>query len=270
MIKIKYCSLRIILFFGLVTLYSCSSGLKDNQAAQEKVFENPPAEGFDLEGSDAKAIAIADSVMWAMGGRNFWDQTQFIRWNFFGSRTLLWDKHKQLVRIESLKDDYKAIVNLEKPFGYVQINDQIITQTDSVTKYLEKARNIWINDAYWLVMPYKLKDSGVTLKYIGEGATEKGEAAHILEMQFKGVGKTPENKYKVWVTKNDNLVKQWSFYTNADDPEANFTTPWENYKMHKNIMLSGYRGPDYLLTEIQVFDTLPPIYRNAFLRFETE
>lgn len=249
---------------------SCASDNKDKQTIQEKVFENPHAEGFDLEGSDPKAIAIADSVMWAMGGRNFWDQTQYIRWNFFGSRTLLWDKHNQLVRIESLKDDYKAIVNLEKPFGYVQMNGQIVTETDSVTKYLEKARSIWINDAYWLVMPYKLKDSGVTLKYIGEGNTEKGAAAHILELRFKEVGNTPQNKYQVWVTKNDNLVKQWSFYTNADDPEARFVTPWENYKMHEDILLSGYRGPDYLLTEIQVFDTLPPLYKSAFLRFETE
>ena len=27
---------------------------------------------------------------------------------------------------------------------------------------------IWVNDTYWLLMPYKMKDPGVTLAYDGE------------------------------------------------------------------------------------------------------
>ena len=39
---------------------------------------NPHAEGFDLEGSDAKAIEIADAVMEKMGGRENWDNTRYL------------------------------------------------------------------------------------------------------------------------------------------------------------------------------------------------
>lgn len=46
-------------------------------------------------------------------------------------------------------------------------------------------------------MPYKLKDSGVTLKYKGEGQTEEGEPAQVLVLTFKDVGVTPQNKYEV-------------------------------------------------------------------------
>ena len=48
----------------------------------------------------------------------------------------------------------------------------------------------WINDTYWLVMPFKLKDSGVTLKYVGDGKTQAGDDADVLAMTFKNVGVT--------------------------------------------------------------------------------
>ena len=38
--------------------------------------ENPPAPGFDLAGSDPRAIAVADQVMERMGGREAWDRTR--------------------------------------------------------------------------------------------------------------------------------------------------------------------------------------------------
>ena len=34
-------------------------------------------------------------------------------------------------------------------------------------------------------MHYKLRDSGVTLKYHGEGMTEEGLPAYILELTFR-------------------------------------------------------------------------------------
>ena len=47
--------------------------------------QNPPAKGFNAAGSDAKAVAIADQVMEAMGGRKAWDATRYITWNFLGA-----------------------------------------------------------------------------------------------------------------------------------------------------------------------------------------
>ena len=69
-------------------LIACNQQLKTIQ-----IVGNPPAEGFDLVNSDAKAIAIADEVVTASGGRQNWENTRLIKWNFFGSRNLAWDKH---------------------------------------------------------------------------------------------------------------------------------------------------------------------------------
>ena len=214
---------------------------------------NPPAAGFDLTQSDASAIKIADEVMNAMGGRKAYDETRYLFWNFFGSRTLLWDKHKGDVRIESQKDDFTVVMNIHSVKGKVKMGGVELSNPDSLTKYLQKGKDIWINDSYWLVMPFKLKDSGVTLKHLGEEKSEDGKMADVLELCFKAVGKTPHNKYHVFVDRESKLVSKWSFFPKSTDNEPRFSTPWDGYKTHGKILLSGGRGK-YELTDIKVLD----------------
>ena len=49
--------------------------------------------------------------------------------------------------------------------------------------------NDWINDLYWLVMPFKLKDSGVTLKCLGEDTTATELALTCWGLRFKAWAK---------------------------------------------------------------------------------
>lgn len=131
-----------------------------------------------------------------------------------------------------------------------------LTNADSLKKYLGRAKSIWINDSYWLVMPFKLKDSGVTLKHLGADTTQTGEMADIVELTFEGVGDTPQNKYHVYISQSEKLVKQWAFFREADQAEPGFITPWEGYERYGQILLSGDRGRGQL-TDIQVMDTVP-------------
>ena len=223
---------------------------------------NPAAEGFDLSGSDQEAILIADRVMETMGGRKSWDDTRYLCWDFFGFRHLIWDKHDQRVRIETA-DSIIYLVNLKDMTGNVLKGGVAFTHPDSLASYLEKGKNIWINDSYWLVMPFKLKDSGVTLKYLGEDLTKEGEQAEKLQLTFEGVGTTPENKYLVFVDKEKHLVTQWAFYRQASQDTANFILPWGNYKSYGNILLSDERG-DRDLSQIMVMDSLPDYVFESF------
>ncbi|HEB62145.1 MAG TPA: hypothetical protein ENI82_03240 [Bacteroidetes bacterium] len=222
---------------------------------KEKI-ENPPAKGFHQSASDDKAIAIADEVMQAMGGRQNWDKTNILHWNFFGIRTLTWNKKTGELRIEVPKAKAIYLLNIFDQTGQVKIGDKAYSDSDSLAFYLQKAKNIWINDSYWLVMPFKLKDSGVTLKYIGEGMTEAQMPADILQLTFENVGETPQNKYHVFVNKKNHLVTQWSYFANASDEMPKFTTPWANYIKYGNILLSNDRGKRKL-SDIAVFDKLP-------------
>ncbi|HRI62118.1 MAG TPA: hypothetical protein PK228_20400 [Saprospiraceae bacterium] len=218
---------------------------------------NPPAPGFNKADSDLKAVSIADEVMQAMGGRKAWDETRCISWNFFGKRTLIWDKQAGLCRIEWLNRPLKIIVNTNDGTGKVLLDSVEQTHPDSLTKYLDMGKKVWINDSYWLLMPFKLKDSGVTLKYLGAGKTEQGTDADLLQMTFSGVGVTPDNKYHIWVDKKSHLVTQWAYFEKFTHEQPKIVNPWGDYKQYGKILVSGSRGERGVMTPIQVLDTLP-------------
>lgn len=220
-------------------------------------FQNPPAPGFNATASDAKAISIADEVMQAMGGRQAWDNTRFLSWNFFNRRKLLWDKQAGICRIEWTTRPLKIIVNLNDGTGKVNLNGIEQTHPDSLAKYLDMGKKVWINDSYWLAMPFKLKDSGVTLKYLGESKTEAAESSDLLQMTFAGVGVTPNNKYHVWIDKKTRLVTQWAYFEKFSDEKAGIINAWARYKRCGKILISTERGSRGSLEPVEVFETVP-------------
>lgn len=251
----------------LIISIACSQRNNDSNtpaASADAPVANPPAPGFNTAGSDAQAIAIADEVMLAMGGRPAWDDTKLLAWDFFGARKLLWNKRTGDVRIENNKDDLKIIMNIFSKEGRVYKNGAEFTNPDSVLYYLERGERIWINDSYWLVMPYKLKDSGVTLKYLREDTTALGATADVLRLSFDGVGVTPENAYDVYVDKYSRLVTQWAYFKEEGQEEPNFVTPWGEYTRHGQILLSGDRG-ERDLTEIRVLEEVPETAFTSFV-----
>ncbi len=208
--------------------------------------------------SDAKAVAIADEVMQAMGGKQAWDDTRYLSWNFFNRRKLVWDKQAGLCHIEWTTRPQKIIVNLNNGTGKVRLNGIEQTHPDSLAKYLDIGKKVWINDSYWLVMPFKLKDPGVTLKFLGESQTESGEAADLLQMTFAGVGVTPDNKYHVWVDKKTRLVTQWAFFEKFSDEKPGLVNPWGGYKRCGKILLSPDRGKARgSLDPVEVLENVP-------------
>lgn len=237
-----------MIMLGAVMLLSCSS------TVQRQTRDNPPAPAFNLAGSDAKAMVIADEVMAKLGGRENWDKTRYVMWRFFGRRLHVWDKWTGNARIESGK--LIILMNLNTKTGRAWEDGQEITHPDSLQKELKKGYAFWVNDSYWMFMPYKLKDSGVTLKYHGEGRMADSSAADILELTFENVGLTPQNKYLVYVNKATRMVGQWDYFKNSSDAAPGMSTPWQDWQKYGNIMLSDDRGRNKH-TDLAVFDELP-------------
>ena len=215
---------------------------------------NPPAEGFNETASDERAMQLADSVMQAMGGRTAWDTTRYFAWDFFGQRSLLWDKQTGDVRIEVPQESAIYAINVNDNTGQVMKDGQPVTNADSLAKYVQQGKEIWINDSYWLFMPFKLKDSGVTLTYAGEDTIQGGAPAEKLMMTFNDVGVTPQNKYYVYVDPQDHLVTQWAYYPEANLDTPRFVAPWNNYQEYGGLLLSGDpRG----ISNIRVLHNVP-------------
>jgi hypothetical protein len=186
---------------------------------------------------DKKANAIVKDMLVAMGGEKNYNATRFIQWDFV-NRKLAWDKLTGNVRVENPAANQVVLVNINTLKGKVFENGVLVTDENKANALLEKGKNWWINDAYWLVMPWKLQDPGVTLSYVKTDTLATGKLADVLQLTFDGVGVTPENKYWVYVGQEDHLVQQWAYYQNFNDMEPKFLKPWNNYQKQGDILLS--------------------------------
>ena len=189
------------------------------------------------QSKDKKAEAIVKEMLIAMGGANNYNNTHFIQWDFV-NRKLSWDKWTGNVRVENPTANQVILVNINTLKGKVYENGVLLADETKANGLLEKAKNWWINDSYWLVMPWKLQDPGVTLAYVKTDKLPNGKTADILQLTFSAVGVTPENKYWLYVDKENHLIQQWAYYKNFNDAEPKFMKPWNNYQKAGNILLS--------------------------------
>lgn len=196
---------------------------------------------FQAQSNAEKANTIASEIVEAMGGIENYNNTHFIQWDF-GKRTLYWDKWTGDVRVESPEKNLVVLVNINTLAGKVFENGTLITDEEKTTNLLTRGKNWWINDSYWLVMPWKLQDPGVTLTYVKTETLTDGKLADVLQLTFDSVGVTPENKYLLYVDQETHLIKQWAFFKNFNDPKPKFTRPWDNYQKLGDILLSFNRS----------------------------
>lgn len=219
-----------------------------------------PLAAGEIGTADARSAEIAASVMERMGGQAAWEATRFVTWNFFGNRRHLWDKHTGDIRIEGQdresREPYLILMNLHSKQGRAWKGGVEVTDPEELAGLLDLGEAAWINDSYWVFMPYKLRDPGVTLTHVGEGAMIDGRQAEVLELTFAEVGRTPENRYRVYVAADSGLVEQWDFYRRASDEEPRFQIPWRGWRRHGEILLSADRG-DNGHTDLAVLERLP-------------
>ena len=227
---------------GLVLLAACKS--------KSSVAAAPPDSGP----APTPAEAVADRVMNTLGGRAAWDETRCITWLFMGRRRLVWDKASGDVRIES--GDAVTIVNLRTREGKAFVKGVEVVDEAARKSALDKAYGAFINDSYWMFMPFKLRDPGVHLALLDRGRTKAGHDADVLELTFDEVGLTPKNRYLVYVGVESGLVEQWDFYEHREDPEPRISTPWNGWKRFGRIQLCTDHG-DGKDWEIAVLDRPP-------------
>lgn len=247
-------NVKMIIFLLFASSVVLSCGKKNPE--KPLPYENPSEEGFDLTHSDPAAVELADSVMSAMGGRKAWDQTRFISWTSSDARNILWDKELDRIRIESTMDSAIYLFSAKTLEGKVKIKGQELTTPDSIKKKLTLAKDMWTNDSYWLLMPFKLKGSGVTLKYLGEDTLQTGARCNVLELTFAPKENTPSPKYHISIDIKDNLVKQWAYFSDAKKEEQDWVRPWDNYKQYGKIMLSADRSNNNGPKNVKIDETV--------------
>jgi hypothetical protein len=228
--------------------------------AAEGQVATPPAQAQ----VDPRAAQVADRLMQALGGREAWDATRFIRFDFAGRRSHVWDKQTGRHRLEGKTQDGKTYVilqNLTTREGQAWLDGQQ-AEGEKAKKLLERGYGAWVNDTYWLLMPYKLRDPGVNLAYDGE-ETIDGQTYDKVVLTFNGVGLTPGDRYWAYVNRSTGLMDRWA-YLLQDQPRDAAPTAWlwQGWQTYGRIKLAPTRqqvGSDKKLelANIAVLDNVP-------------
>jgi len=142
-------SLSALLIILVLTTMSC----KEKEAAPPSSEEATQDKSI-IE--DPKAAALVASSWTAMGGEEKWDDLKYVSWTFFGARHLIWDKIGGRVRIDSPRDTSIYLVDLINLEGKVIKGGKEVSDPKELNKLLKRGKGMWINDSYWLFMPFKL------------------------------------------------------------------------------------------------------------------
>ena len=216
---------------------------------------------------DKKAANLVSKMMNKMGGEKKWAELKYVSWTFFGARHLVWDKVNNRVRIESPRDSSGYLVNLNETTGRYAYNGQELLEKEALSEKMQAGKSIWINDMYWLFMPFKLYDEGVTVKHKRTDTSLIGAPSDVLELRFDNVGDTPENKYEIYLDQQDNLIKQWDFYAKAKQDKPSKQWPWDNYTDFNGLLLSSDRSDNGGPSNVKIYEELDDKVFTSFEKF---
>lgn len=201
--------------------------------------------------SDERALAVAERAMKAMGGEEAWSSTRFLLFTFavqdgekvLVERTHFWDKRDHRHRVQGTTregESFVVIENIETKTGKAWLDGEPL-EGDQLGEWLKRAWSMWVNDTYWLLMPYKLTDPGVNLSWEGE-ETIDGTTYDELHLSFENVGLTPGDQYWAWFNRETGLMDRWAYILEGQEPPAK-AFEWKPWRPFGNIMLATARVP---------------------------
>ncbi len=177
------------------------------------------------ETRDPEAVAVAHRLHQAMGGLEAWNNTRYIRFDFKvgpkgeipAGRAHLWDKWEGRYRLEQQTEDGETQVTLFNAYNKTGAvyRDGVKLPDAEAEPLLDAAHGAFINDTYWLAMPWKWLDPGVNLKSLGE-REHNGKSYDVVELSFHNVGRTPGDRYRGFVAKDTNLMEHWEYTLQSD------------------------------------------------------
>jgi len=202
-------TLHGVALLTILILVSACADSTHNQAGPA------PADTMRVE---TRADTVAMNAYEALGGPNAWASLPYLRFDFASgsdtSRTLrashLWNRTTGDYRVEMHAggdSTYVALFNVNTREGDVYLAGEEVEDA-AEQQLLEQAYGRYINDTYWLLMPVKMMDPGVTRTYLPDSSTSETD---VLRLSFDEVGLTPGDQYWVYVDKNSGLVEKWAF-----------------------------------------------------------
>ncbi|HET9251752.1 MAG TPA: hypothetical protein VFP58_06505 [Candidatus Eisenbacteria bacterium] len=237
----------------LVTiLTACSQSGSSSNGSGAAPSAAPAAAPKPQGEADPIAAEIAKQVTDAMGGQAAWENLPYLRFDFVvvseGQERARfrhwWDKKRGRVRVEGPDEKGQIVAaafGLADKKGISFTGGMPDADSASIASHIQNGYERWVNDTYWLIMPFKLRDPGTRLKHARTETGEAGQTYDVLELSFQpGVGLTPQDRYWLYVNRETHLIDRWEFVLTGRQPPPQGSS-WESYSSVGPLRLSLVR-----------------------------
>jgi hypothetical protein len=203
--------------FALFALFSLLSALP------------APAQEADREAGSVPAPVdeLVERVIEGLGGDEAWEATRYIVFEFAGVRSHWWDRYTGRHRLEGTTEEGEHYVVFQDVHdagetGRAWIGGEPVV-TDRADELVRNAYAAWVNDTFWLISPFKLRDPGVRLERAGR-ETFDGVPYDKLHLSFEDVGLTPGDQYWMYIHPETGRIDRWTYVLESQEPPP---TAWE-------------------------------------------
>ena len=184
-----------------------------------------------------------------MGGLDNWNRAHFVRFDFkvnrggkmVADRSHIWDKMTGRYRLDGKSKDGKptvTLLNLANQQGTAYVDGKKL-EGAAAAGAVKSAYGAFINDMYWLAMPWKWLETGVNLKYVGK-KPYRGEQMDVIQLTFGNVGLTPGDSYEAFVSPTSKLMEHWNYKLQSGN-----TGSWDwQYTTARGIKLASNHAND--------------------------
>jgi len=190
----------------------------------------------EMAGPDTLALeTTADSIaarMMQAHGADAWASAPYLRFNFAvetagGTQVVgrhLWNRETGDYRVEwnqGSDSSYVALVNVRDvsdgvPSGTAYLNGSQL-EGEAGRRAREDAYGRFVNDTYWLLVPFKTFDPGVNRRFLPDSSTAKHDVVHLT---FGDVGLTPDDEYWLYVSTETGRLDRWAFHLQGMPDDA--------------------------------------------------
>ncbi len=189
------------------------------------ILDEPLPEG--TKGPEAEALA--DKILTSLN-KQAYDSISFISWSYRIGHYFEWDKKNDRVLVKW--EDIEVELDIQTQSGEVRKSGDVIESPE----LSRKAYEYFINDSFWLVAPYKLKDPGTIRKVVN---TSEGDA---LLVTYTTGGVTPGDSY-LWTVDENFRPTAWKFWVNII-PVGGLEFEWKHWVEYEGAWFATRReGP---------------------------
>jgi hypothetical protein len=237
---------------SLTLLLGCSACSKSSSSSPNSVHHLE-------EDSHRRAVAIAEHVVAACGGRAAWASTRCIGWTDRLGLRHLWDRQTSDYRCDY--PDMVVCMNLEGVEGFADrksIDDpRIAPGSDEDKAIVERTRKLCQRESALFLLPISLMGGDMALECLEDEVLASGEVVDVISASDQSKSERTYRKFKLWVSRDTGLVKKWLCYRQVDDSQPIAGGEWSGWETHRGVLFSTRRGDGLTFTDIEVLADPP-------------